>query len=247
MTAPGPAWRLVAAGVVCAALAACGSTDPDEGTNGVGKLPAEEIEELALEAATEAETVRLSGSVITEGHAYRLDMRLGPHGGVGEVSDEHTTFELLRVDEELFLMADAQFWQEQQDGAEDESGDPDPAEKLEGMYVKVAPEDPTYEQLSGFTDKGVLMEGLLTLEGERQTGERGELDGVQTIRVEAGGGTGGAMEVSLLGTPYPLVLERGGEAGQLKMAEWNKDFSLRPPPDEQVVDYGDQMLTTEDD
>ncbi|GAA1904400.1 hypothetical protein GCM10009716_12890 [Streptomyces sodiiphilus] len=254
MTALVRTWRATVAGVLCAGLAAvlaaCGSPDPDEGTNGMGKLPAEAIEEKARAAAQSADAVRLSGSVITEGRAFRLDMRLGPEGGIGEVSTQGTTFELLRVGEDLYLKADSAFWQDQRPGdADEEETDPDsdPAAKLQGMYVKVAPEDPAYEQLSGFTDKGVLLDGLLTMEGERETGERGEIGGVRTIRVEAGGGAGGVMEVSLIGTPYPLRLQRGGEAGELLLNDWNKEFSVRAPQDEQIVDYGDRILRIDED
>ncbi|MDB1086874.1 hypothetical protein PJ985_04760 [Streptomyces sp. ACA25] len=247
MTVRARRWRSGVGGALCAGLAAvligCGSPDPDEGTNGLAQLPAETIEDRAREAAGDAEALRLSGSVVTEGGSFRLDMRLGPEGGIGEVSTQGTTFELLRVGEELFIKADAAFWEHQQVDSEEEAGlDSSPADKLVGKYVKVAPEDPAYEQLSGFTDKSVMLEGLLTLEGERRTGERGELGGVQTIQVVASEGAGGVMEISLIGTPYPMRLARGGEAGELRMADWNKEFTLRAPKEDQVVDYGDQIL-----
>lgn len=233
--------------VVAGLLGGCSAADPDEGTNGVGKLPAETIEQRAREAAEAADALRLSGSVLTGEASFRLDMRLGPDGGIGEVSTQGMTFELLRVEEDLYIKADAAFWRYQQ---EDEDGevdpDIDPAEKLEGKYVKVAPEDPAYEQLSGFTDKSVLLAGLLILEGERATGDRGEIGGVRTISVVADEGAGGVLEVSLIGTPYPLRLERGGEAGEVRMADWNKDFTLRAPQEDQIVDYGDKILRTED-
>jgi hypothetical protein len=240
--------------LVCAmtsvTLTACGGgeEDPDEGTNGLAKLTAEEIEREARGAVEGATAVRLSGTVITEGTTYRLDMRIGEEGGVGEVSTEGSTFELLRVGEDLYIKADVGFWQAQggEDEDEDAGEDPDPAYKLEGKYVRVAPDDPAYEQLSGFTDRLVLLEGLLALDGERATGERGEIGGVQTIRLEAAEGAGGAMEVSLIGTPYPLRFERGGAAGELTLTDWNKEFTLHAPPEEEILDYGDEMVTGKD-
>lgn len=237
---------------VAVLLGGCSSADPDEGTNGLAKLPPETIEQRAREAAEAADALRLSGSVLTEEAGFRLDMRLGPDGGIGEVSTQGMTFELLRVEEELYIKADAAFWRYQQEDGEDGEGeeevdpDIDPAEKLEGKYVKVAPEDPAYEQLSGFTDKSVLLDGLLTLEGERATGDRGEIGGVRTISVVADEGAGGVLEISLIGTPYPLRLARGGDAGEIRMADWNKDFTLRVPKEDQIVDYGDKILRTEE-
>ena len=246
--------RTVAALTLVGLLGGCSSEDPDEGTNGMGRLPAEAVEERARESAESAHTLRLSGSVLTGDASFRLDMRLGPDGAVGEVSTQGMTFELLRIGEDLYIKADAAFWQYQQsddagaDGDGDDVTDPDinPSEKLEGKYVKVAPKDPAYEQLSGFTDKSVLLDGLLILEGVRQTGERGEIDGVRTITVIADEGAGGILEVALVGTPYPLRLERGGEAGEVRMADWNKEFTLRAPKDDQIVDYGDQILRSTD-
>ncbi|MDT0342526.1 hypothetical protein [Streptomyces litchfieldiae] len=249
-TAPGNRlrWRRALAGIACAGALAvaptgCGSDDPDEDTNGIGELPPAEIEQRARTAAAEAATVRLSGTVITESGSYRLDVRLGEEGGVGEVSAEDTTFELLRVGEDLYIKADAAFWESEGIPEELES---DPAEKLDDKYVLVAPDDPAYAELSGFTDKNTLLDGLLTLEGERATGERGEIDGVATIRVEADGGAGGAMEVSLVGTPYPLRLERGGQAGELTMDDWGEEFSLHAPNEDEIVDYGDAMITPDE-
>jgi hypothetical protein len=231
---------------VAGLLGGCSSADPDEGTNGLAKLPAETIEKQAQEAAAAADALRLSGNVQTGEAGFRLDMRLGPDGGVGEVSTQGMTFELLRVEEDLYIKADAAFWQYQQEEEDEADPDIDPAEKLEGKYVKVAPEDPSYAQLSGFTDKSVLLDGLLILEGERETGERGEIGGVRTISVIADAGAGGVLEVSLIGTPYPLRLERGGEAGEVRMADWNEEFTLRAPKKDQIVDYGDTILRTED-
>ncbi|MGK5533723.1 hypothetical protein [Streptomyces sp. URMC 129] len=252
MTPPASAsllrWRRIPAAVACAGalaltLGACASDDPDEGTNGIGDLPAAEIEERARQAAVDASAVRLSGTVISEGQSYRLDVRLSEEGAVGEVSAEGTTFELLRVGEELYMKADEAFWESEGIPEELET---DPAEKLDGKYVRVAPEDPAYEQLSGFTDKETLLDGLLTLDGERETGERGEVGGVRTIRVEADGGVGGAMEVSLDGVPYPMRLERGGAAGELTMDDWGEEFSLHAPNEDDIVDYGDAMIEPRD-
>ncbi|WP_031506075.1 hypothetical protein [Streptomyces megasporus] len=228
-------------------LAGCGSEDPDAGTNGIGKLPAAKIEERARKAAESAESVRLSGSVISQGRTYRLDMRLKDNGGLGEVSAKGGPhFELLRVDEDLYLKADAGFWVRQEQGDEEPTeSDLAAARKLEGKYVKVPPDDPAYGQLSGFTDKDVLLDGLLALQGERETGDRGEVEGVRTIEVRAAQGNGGVLSVALIGRPYPLRLERGGDAGVVELLEWDKEFTLRAPQDDQVVDYGRKLAVTE--
>ncbi|WP_340558233.1 hypothetical protein [Streptomyces sp. GSL17-111] len=251
MTAVRPAMARIGRRVVLGAvgtglvamLTACGGEDPDAGTNGVGKLTAEQVEDKARAAAERADAVRLTGTLLSEGRTYRLDMRLTDAGGIGEVSARGgSRFELLRVEKDLFLKADADFWAQQgQEGEEPTESDREAAGKLDGKYVKVPPGDPAYAQLSGFTELDVLLEGVLAMDGKRETGERGEVDGVRTIRVTADGGDGGMMDVSLIGTPYPLRLERAGDAGVITMSDWGKEFSLRAPQDDQVVDYGKKI------
>lgn len=256
MTARARRSGLSRAGVCCAGLlglatltgtlAGCAEDkDPDEGTNGVGKLSPAQIERKARKAAQAADAVRLSGSVASKGSSYRLDMRLKSNGGVGEVAaKDGPRFELLRVGKDLYLKADANFWTDG-DGAEKQgTADRKAAQKLEGKYVKVPDSDPSHKQLSGFTDMKVLLEGLLTMEGKRSAGDRNEVGGVRTVQVTAGEGRGGTLDVSLQGKPYPLRLERGGDAGVVEMAEWNKEFTLRAPKKSQVVDHGEQKASS---
>jgi hypothetical protein len=218
-------------------LTGCGSEDPDAGTNGVGKLPADQIQRKTLAAAESADAVRLAGSVVTSGRTYTLDMRLKSDGGVGSVTAEGATFRLLRIDEQLFLKADADFWSD---------GDADAAAsaKLSGKYVKVPQGDPSYKKFSGFTDPDVLLEGLLTLHGKVETDGRHEQSGTRTIRITGDGGSGGTLDVSLEGTPYPLRLVRGGGAGTLTFSSWGENFTLEEPDKTETVDYGRQLPTS---
>ncbi|WP_369201765.1 hypothetical protein [Streptomyces sp. PU-14G] len=232
---------LVSAGAVTA-LSGCAGEDPDAGTNGVGKLSATKIEKKARSAAEDAEAVRVDGSVVSKGQTYRLKMRLKKSGGVGEVSAEGgSTFELLRTDRDLYLKAGTDFWAQQEGGKKPGKGDVAAARKLKGKYVKVPRTDPAYKQLSVFTDMSTLLDGLLAMEGKRQTGERGEVDGTRTIRVTAGEGRGGTLDVSLKGDPYPLRLQRPGGAGTVRLTDWNDGFALHAPKKEQTVDYGKRI------
>ncbi|MET9876647.1 hypothetical protein ABZZ36_18760 [Actinacidiphila glaucinigra] len=216
---------LLGAALLLAGATGCAG-DPDAGTNGVGKLPAETIEKRARTAADAADTVRLTGTVVSKGLTYTLDMRLRGNGGLGEVTSKGSTFELLRVGDDLYLKAGAGFYGDQV-GA-----------KLKNKYVKVPAADPAYDQFSGFTDKEVLLEGLFVLRGALTVGDHRTVGGVRTIAVSADGGDGGTIDVSLEGKPYPLRYERAGGAGTLTMDDWGKDFTLRAPDEDDVVDYG---------
>ncbi|GAB2950279.1 hypothetical protein GCM10027075_58270 [Streptomyces heilongjiangensis] len=237
----GAVCTLVASGL---GLTGC-SEDPNEGTNGVGRLTPEKIQTRTKAAATAADTVRLSGSVVSNGKTYKLDVRLKEGGGTGSVTSGDTTFRLLKVGEHLFLKADAEFWDhEDAGGKNDDDSDAAAADKLDGMYVKVPTGDPAYQRFSGFTDKDVLLNSLLTLHGTLSTDGHHEQSGTRTIRITGDKGSGGTLDVSLEGTPYPLRLVRGGDAGTILLTDWGKDFPLEEPDEKSVVDYGKQLPTS---
>src|SRR5262249_21957419 len=158
--------------------------------NGVGKLSAGVIQSKTRAAATSVVTVRMAGTVVTSGRTYQLDMRLNKDGGTGTVTSKGSTFQLLRVGETLYLQADAGVW------SHADGSDTTAATKLDGKYVKVPRTDPAYKKFSGFTDKDLLLSGLLTLHGSLSTAGHHEQSGTPTIRITGDNGTGGTLDVS---------------------------------------------------
>ncbi|MFE7814473.1 hypothetical protein ACFU5P_21455 [Streptomyces sp. NPDC057433] len=257
---PGRSRTATLASAVCVllvtgtALTGCSSEeeDPNKGTNGVGKLSAAEIQNRTRTAAKSVDTVRLHGNVVTSGRTYTLDMRLKPEGGIGSVTAGGQTFRLLKVDDELFLKADAKFWGQADGGAGEGDakgegeGAPDAAAagKLAEKYVKVPEGDPSYKKFIGFADKDVLLDSLLTLHGTLATDGHHEQDGVRSIRVTGDQGSGGTLDVSLEGKPYPLRLVRAGKAGTLTFSAWGTDFALEKPAKDETLDYEGQLPTS---
>ncbi|WP_259370666.1 hypothetical protein [Streptomyces sp. SCUT-3] len=241
-----PRARSVAAAVLACllgavVLAGCGEEppDPDAGTNGVAKLTPKKIEAKTRSAASDAEAVRLAGTVISKGKKYRMDMRLTEDGGVGEMTLRGHTFELLRIGEQLYLKADESFYLDGEAG--EDSTSEKAARKLAGKYVKVSSDDPAYRRFSGFTHKDVLLGDLFVLDGRLAVGKRGTVNGTKTVELAADGGHGGALAVSLQGKPYPLRYERAGDAGVLTLSDWNEPFTLKAPEEKQVLDYGEEI------
>ncbi|GHF44082.1 lipoprotein [Streptomyces griseus] len=224
------------------ALAACGTEeDPDKGTNGVARLTAAEIDKKARAAADAASAVRLSGTLVSKGGTYRLEMKLNARGGMGSVTSKKQSFALLRVEDELFLKAPAEFWSHEGSAEAGGSADVAAADKLGGKYVKVPEGDPSYRQLRGFTDKKVLLDGLLALHGTVNKGGRDTVAGQRTIQILGGKGEGGAFDVSLEEQPYPVRVARGGGGGTVTLADWGKAFPLEAPQEDDTVDYGGQL------
>ncbi|MFF8956706.1 hypothetical protein [Streptomyces sp. NPDC014894] len=252
--------RAVSSLALCAGLVlsatACAEEekpDPDKGTNGVGKLSAEEIEDKARAAAEAADAVRLSGTLVSEGGTFRLNMRLKEDGGSGSVTSKDNTFELLRIADDLYLKADAGFWKHEDGKAAGAGGgttpskaDAEAAGKLGDKYVKVPQGDPAYREFRGFTEMDSLLNGLLGMQGKLSKGERTKVGGVQTIKVQAEQGAGGVLDVALEGEPYPLRFARAGGKGVLTLGEWDAGFELAAPAKGETVDYGGQLPKSSD-
>ncbi|MFD0146330.1 MULTISPECIES: hypothetical protein [unclassified Streptomyces] len=243
---------------LCAGLAAgltgC-ADDPDEGTNGVGKLAPDAIEEKAQSAADAAKAVRLAGTLVSKGGTFKLNMRLKDDGASGSVVTKNSTFELLRIGDALYMKADAAFWTHGEGGGSGDGGgqgsgtpseaDSEAADKLQDKYVKVPQDDPSYKQLRGFTDMDLLLDGLIGLHGQVVKGDRDKIGGIRTVKVKGGeDGEGGTLDVALEGTPFPLQFARGGGAGVVVLSEWDKDFPLEAPAPGQTLDYGKQLPRT---
>ncbi|NBM16833.1 hypothetical protein [Streptomyces sp. GC420] len=242
--------RTALAGLLCAGLTVvlggC-AEDPDKGTNGVGKLSADKIESRALDAARKADAVRLKAEFVSKGATYSLDMQLTENGGKGQVTSKGSSFKLLRIGEELYMQADAALLAHEDDdgkGAADPELTEQAVRKLHGKYVKVPSDDSTYQQMHDFTSKDVLLDWTLSLDGKTAKGDRKKVNGVRVIEITGDAGNGGTLSVSLEGTPYPLRLERAGNAGTVELTEWGKGFALEKPGKDEVVDYGSQLPDT---
>ncbi|MGV9554398.1 hypothetical protein [Streptomyces sp. NPDC003401] len=234
---------LCALAVTGLGLTGC-SEDPDAGTNGVGKLAADKIQARTRAAAAAVDAVRLSGTVVAGGKSYKLDMSLKSDGATGSVTAEGGTFHLLRVGEELYLKADAAFWKHEDGTSDDAGSDTEAAGKLDDKYVKVPTGDPSYKKFSGFTDKDLLLDSVLTLHGSLGKDGYHEQAGVRTVRITGDEGSGGTLDVSLEDKPYPLRLVRAGGAGTLAFSAWGKDFALEEPAESETVDYGRELPTS---
>lgn len=117
---------LISALVTGLALVGCGGDEGDSAndvaaqaestapeTNGVEDLSTDEILEEAKDAATAADSVRISGEVVDDGSTVVVDMQYSGDGSTGTISTDGATLELLRVGtDEYYMKADAETWEQ---------------------------------------------------------------------------------------------------------------------------------------
>jgi hypothetical protein len=88
------------------ALAGCGRAND----NGVADLTAEEILAEAKEAATVAESVRISGEFAGDGEEFGIDMGFSAEDASGTITVTGVDIEIISVAGDVYVMADADAW-----------------------------------------------------------------------------------------------------------------------------------------
>lgn len=79
--------------------------------NGVATLPPAEIVRRARQAFSHATAVRIRANVRSGGEPLRLDVRVaGSRGGIGTVTMQGLTFQLLRIGKSAYLKATQAVW-----------------------------------------------------------------------------------------------------------------------------------------
>lgn len=224
--------RRTAAGVIAAvtsiALAGCGG-DED---NGVADMSADEILEEAKKAAGEAESASISGEMVDdEGMAITLDFEFSDAGGTGTLGAEGVEFEVLSVDDTLYMKGAADAW--------DQAGGEGLGQLVADKYVLIpADQAESFGQFASFTDLAEFMDEMLSPEGDVTVGDETEIDGQKVIGIDDEGST---LFVATTGDALPVRIEAPeGEEGAIDF-EWGIDVEITAPPEDEVIDLSSLM------
>jgi hypothetical protein len=230
-----PTTLLAAVIVAGATLAGCGSDEVHD--NGVAELSADEILEQVRTAARDAGSARVSGEFKDdEGMRIALDITYkGAEGAHGTLSAEGSTFELLRVADDVYMKADADTWSAI-------GGDPAAGELLENRYVLVPPGDDSLADLAAFLNWEEFIDNALEPHGAISKGDtRDDVNGSPAVGLVSKGADGGVLWVATVGTPYPLRTEptEGAGEGAIDFLDWDKAIEITAPAEEDVIDLSE--------
>jgi hypothetical protein len=207
------------------------STAPE--TNGVEGLSADEILEEAKNAATAADSVRISGEVVDDGSTIVIDMQYSGDGSSGTIGTDGATLELLRVGtDQYYMKADADTWEQL-------TGEAASGEIFADRYVRIPGEDESLGDLTSFLDFESFVQEALNPDGAIEKGETAEVNGVQAIGlVDQDSEDGGTLWVALTGEPYPLRIESpdGSGEGAVDFLDWGEAVDIQAPAEDEVID-----------
>ena len=180
-----------------------------------------ELEELAISALEEADAVRVTGTMTTDGEQAEVDLRLRGSDVAGTMTVLGSPVEIVVLDGLVYMRASADFWIA--------SGAPaDIAATLAGSWVRAPAE--TGDGFEELTVAGLVEEmrspGATTDEEVSST----ELDGQPVW--ELSNSDGDVLLVAAEGTPYPLqITSTGLEPGIMRLSEFGTVAPIEAPED----------------
>ncbi len=214
-------------------LTACGGGDGD----GFADKSADEIVKTAKSKMGKLQSVKVSGSVTSDGEALEIDLQASSEGDcTGTLGIAGGSTELLGVGGSMWMRPDEAFWRSS-------AGDnADAVITAVGDKWVVLPESD--DSFQTFCDVNELLDQLLNEDGsDNSTYSKAgteDVDGDKTVKIdnedpEDGTSTG----YVLVDEPHYLVkIEKteGADTGEVTFSAFDEDFEVEAPADDEVVD-----------
>jgi hypothetical protein len=206
---------------VLAVLAGCGGSSSSSG-NGVADKSPTEIVAATKAAADSANSVHVSGSLVSGGTPITLDMDLiAGKGGRGQLSENGLSFELIAIGGTVYIKGSSAFYKH--------IGGKAAAQLLEGKWLKAAATSSNFASIGQLTNLRQLIDQTLNEHGALAKGSTTTINAQKVVGVtdESKGGT---LYVAATGTPYPVQVSKSGSgSGTIAFGRWNEAVTLAAP------------------
>ncbi|MFB7937184.1 hypothetical protein [Streptomyces sp. NPDC056049] len=235
--APAAAWAATAAQDP-ARPAAAPTSDPFDG------LTPAAIADRAVDATRSADSLRMTGEVVTEGQDLDVDFSVDDQGSCqGRIGVDDGRAELRRVDGITYMKGDESFWRTSMTSQGVPENQIAPViELVKGRWLKIAPGQAGSGDLSEVCDLDTLLDDLGRDEEDREGLTRGpdrEVDGtpVATL-VKKDGDETTTVSVAQEGEPYirEVVRTGGDEPGTMTLSAFDRPVKVTAPPADETVD-----------
>lgn len=214
--------RTTPAALLIAALLAvgCGSSSPSG--NGVEAKSATQILEATKQAASEATSVHILGSIDSAGKPITLDMELlAGKGGQGKIGQEGFTIDLVQTEGSVYINGSAAFYRH--------VGGTAAAQLLQGRWLKAPSNSGELASLASLTNLSKLIDTALANHGALAKGAKTTIEGQPAIAINDTA-KGGTLYVATTGKAYPLEIAKSGkESGKVLLNRWDQTVTLKAP------------------
>ena len=212
----GPVLGLLFAAAV---LGGCGSSSSGNGV--AAKAPAEIVAASKL-AADAANSVHVSGTIVSGRAPITLDLDLlAGKGGRGRLSESGLSFELIQAGGTVYIKGSPAFYSH--------VGGAAAAQLLRGKWLKAPSTNRNFLSLGSLTDLRQLVDTTLAGHGALAKGATTTVGGQSALAI-TDTGKGGTLYVATTGKPYPIeVTKAGASGGKITFDRWNESVSLAAP------------------
>ncbi len=202
-----------------ALLAGCGGGSSG---NGVSSKSASEILAAAKSAADGATSVHVVGTIASGGKPITLNMEIAAgSGGRGQLSESGLSFELIVLDNTVYIKGSPQFYSH--------FGGAAAAQLFQGKWLKAPVSSGELATLASLTNLGKLLDQALAATGTLSKGASTTVAGQPVIEL-TDSAKNGALFVATTGKPYPIqIVKHGSESGKITFSDWNKPVTLSAP------------------
>lgn len=200
-------------------LGGCGSSSSG---NGVAAKAPTDIVAAAKVAADAANSVHVSGSIVSGGSPITLDMDLlAGKGGRGRLTESGLGFELIQTGGTVYIKGSPAFYRH--------IGGTAAAQLLQGKWLKAPTTRKEFASISSLTDLRQLVDTTLSNHGTLAKGGTKTINGQKVVGV-TDTGKGGILYVAETGQPYPIEITKGGAGGgTITFDRWNESVTLTAP------------------
>lgn len=240
------------------ALAGCGGSDSSsaagttattavdttaQAPNGVADLPAKEILQKSLDAASAASSVTVKGAITENGQKIALDMTLGKDASEGTISAQGVSIQLKFVSGKAYLKASGDDFAKLIGNGQSEAAGKAIAALIGDKWLAVPTDAASSDEagnLGAFSQLGQkdsLLEGILKPDGTVTVKGTDTINGTPVVLLDSSEGDG-TLAIATMGEPYPVQIKGTGSSGdgsgQIDFTNWNAPVSVTAPTD--VVD-----------
>jgi hypothetical protein len=209
-----------------AVLAGCGGGGSS--SNGEASKSATAILADAKQAARDAGSARVTGTIHDSGQTIGLDLKITGQGGGGTMTLQGSKLDIIRVGKDVFIRAPSSFYEKV--GAGKAAG-----QLLNGRWLKAPASTPDFADLASLTDLNAFVSQALKPDGTVSKGGETTIDGTKAIELKSS--KGGSLYIAEEGKPYPLELKGGGgSSGTLKLSDWGSVTAPTAPKN--AIDIG---------
>jgi hypothetical protein len=216
--------------VAAASLAGCGSSSSGKGL--AAKTPAEIVAATRL-AADSANSVHVSGAIVSAGSPITLDMDLlAGKGGRGHLSESGLNFELIQTGGAIYIKGSPAFYAH--------VGGAAAARLFRGRWLRVPATRGNFASLASLVDLRQLVDTTLAGHGTLVKGATTTIAGQRALAV-TDTSTGGTLHIAANGPTYPIEVTKAGPGGgRIVFDRWNERVSLAAP--QNAIDLTRQRL-----